>query len=100
MTQLSSAIALWLYTGSTTTTSYPICVRLLPPGFPRNERHSPLLREEGKRLILLTRLERAKGFAPSTPTLARLCSTPELHPHPCRAQHARLAARLYAANSA
>ena len=29
-------------------------------------------------------LERAKGFEPSTPTLARLCSTTELHPHPCR----------------
>jgi hypothetical protein len=29
-------------------------------------------------------LERAKGFEPSTPTLARLCSTPELHPHPRR----------------
>ncbi len=29
------------------------------------------------------KLERAKGFEPSTPTLARLCSTPELHPHPC-----------------
>ena len=28
------------------------------------------------------RMERAKGFEPSTPTLARLCSTPELHPHP------------------
>src|SRR3954469_17427277 len=26
-------------------------------------------------------LERAKGFEPSTLTLARLCSTPELHPH-------------------
>ena len=26
-------------------------------------------------------LERAKGFEPSTPTLARLCSTPELQPH-------------------
>ena len=25
-------------------------------------------------------LERAKGFEPSTPTLARLCSTPELRP--------------------
>ncbi len=24
------------------------------------------------------------GFEPTTPTLARLCSTPELHPHPCR----------------
>ena len=29
-------------------------------------------------------LERAKGFEPSTPTLARLCSTTELHPHPYR----------------
>ena len=28
----------------------------------------------------LGKLERAKGFEPSTPTLARLCSTPELHP--------------------
>src|SRR5690349_6618387 len=27
-------------------------------------------------------LERAKGFEPSTPTLARLCSTPELRPRP------------------
>ncbi len=29
---------------------------------------------------LLRKLERAKGFEPSTPTLARLCSTPELRP--------------------
>src|SRR5579885_3559553 len=29
---------------------------------------------------LLKDLERAKGFEPSTPTLARLCSTPELRP--------------------
>src|SRR4051794_25155758 len=29
-------------------------------------------------------LERAKGFEPSTPTLARSCSTTELHPHPLR----------------
>src|ERR1700710_3257744 len=28
----------------------------------------------------MKKLERAKGFEPSTPTLARLCSTPELHP--------------------
>src|SRR3984957_17609631 len=28
------------------------------------------------------KLERAKGFEPSTPTLARSCSTPELLPHP------------------
>ena len=26
-------------------------------------------------------MEREKGFEPSTPTLARLCSTPELLPH-------------------
>ena len=26
-------------------------------------------------------MERAKGFEPSTSTLARLRSTPELHPH-------------------
>src|SRR5687768_5508791 len=31
-------------------------------------------------LISLGKLERAKGFEPSTPTLARLCSTPELRP--------------------
>jgi len=30
---------------------------------------------------LREKLERAKGFEPSTLTLARLCSTPELHPH-------------------
>ena len=28
----------------------------------------------------LENLERVKGFEPSTPTLARLCSTTELHP--------------------
>ena len=28
----------------------------------------------------LEKMERAKGFEPSTPTLARLCSTPELRP--------------------
>jgi hypothetical protein len=33
-----------------------------------------------KSLISLGILERAKGFEPSTPTLARLCSTPELRP--------------------
>jgi hypothetical protein len=37
-----------------------------------------------KLLKFLSFLERAKGFEPSTPTLARLCSTTELHPHPCR----------------
>ncbi len=30
----------------------------------------------------ILKLERAMGFEPTTPTLARLCSTPELHPHP------------------
>ena len=40
-------------------------------------------------------LERAKGFEPSTPTLARSCSTPELHPHPMAARYARQA-RSYA----
>src|ERR1700704_249902 len=38
------------------------------------------LRKRSTCLILL--MERAKGFEPSTPTLARSCSTPELHPHP------------------
>src|SRR5690606_17426893 len=32
-------------------------------------------------------LERAKGFEPSTPTLARLCSTPELRPRSEGAHH-------------
>src|SRR6185437_3450336 len=41
------------------------------------------------------RLERAKGFEPSTPTLARLCSTPELRPlsGPVPARVAALAGR-------
>ena len=42
-----------------------------------------------KPLKSLDILERAKGFEPSTPTLARLCSTPELHPHPERQSGAR-----------
>src|SRR6185436_9831533 len=33
-------------------------------------------------LIFIGNLERARGFEPPTPTLARLCSTPELHPRP------------------
>src|SRR3954454_19321024 len=32
--------------------------------------------------MLWEKLERAKGLEPSTPTLARSCSTTELHPHP------------------
>ena len=44
-------------------------------------------------LIYLGYLERARGFEPPTPTLARLCSTPELHPHPAAA--GRSAARSH-----
>src|SRR5258706_623991 len=40
------------------------------------------LRIKQTSLIFDEKLERAKGFEPSTPTLARSCSTPELHPHP------------------
>jgi Ala-tRNA(Pro) deacylase len=39
------------------------------------------------RLLAYPKLERAKGFEPSTPTLARLCSTTELHPHPADPYH-------------
>src|SRR4051812_10283660 len=35
-----------------------------------------------RQLCRLEALERAKGLEPSTPTLARSCSTTELHPHP------------------
>ena len=43
-----------------------------------DQRHRP---EAMVTLIDLSqKLERAKGFEPSTPTLARLCSTPELRP--------------------
>ena len=34
------------------------------------------------------------GFEPTTPTLARLCSTPELHPHPQEGKAAAAAAKL------
>jgi hypothetical protein len=40
------------------------------------------------------KLERAKGFEPSTPTLARLCSTPELHPRSAVPRHRCEAADL------
>src|SRR6266702_6751242 len=36
------------------------------------------------------------GFEPTTPTLARLCSTPELHPHPKRGYAAKAANSSYA----
>ena len=45
---------------------------------PRNTQNRSGLRRNV--LIYLGKLERAKGFEPSTPTLARLCSTPELRP--------------------
>ncbi len=48
----------------------------LPSAYPHR---GGLLRKTQKGPYLL---ERAKGFEPSTPTLARSCSTPELHPHP------------------
>src|SRR6185312_10224590 len=38
---------------------------------------------------VLDLLERARGFEPPTPTLARLCSTPELHPRPVDEYHER-----------
>ena len=41
-------------------------------------------------------LERAKGFEPSTPTLARSCSTPELHPHPLGSRPSGRQTRSYA----
>src|SRR5262249_17540159 len=50
----------------------------LPPCFPVIE---PVW---ARQLNLLISLERARGFEPPTPTLARLCSTPELHPRPPR----------------
>src|SRR6516225_4321156 len=42
----------------------------------RTEDHGVVDRRDGRNL------ERAKGLEPSTPTLARSCSTTELHPHP------------------
>ncbi len=36
--------------------------------------------QNGGESLVGSGLERAKGFEPSTPTLARLCSTPELRP--------------------
>src|SRR5690606_13975783 len=48
-----------------------------------SSRRSPRV-QATKELTWLGKLERAKGFEPSTPTLARLCSTPELHPLTCR----------------
>src|SRR5215813_3100994 len=41
-----------------------------------------LLARSSRRARKTWELERAKGLEPSTPTLARSCSTTELHPHP------------------
>jgi hypothetical protein len=56
----------------------------------RAERPQPIAAKRKARLSagfrqtlpICKNLERAKGFEPSTPTLARSCSTTELHPHP------------------
>src|SRR5690606_27813416 len=57
----------------------PIASALLPP--PGHEKGPPQ-RAILKPLISLGLLERARRFERPTPTLARLCSTPELRPHP------------------
>ena len=45
-----------------------------------------------ERMLPRCRLERAMGFEPTTPTLARLCSTPELRPRsvPALPERARI----------
>ena len=40
----------------------------------------PRCQDRHRSAIFAENLERAEGFEPSTPTLARLCSTPELRP--------------------
>ena len=52
-----------------------------PPGYPKHKSRRPR-RGWLSHCVDLERLERAKGLEPSTPTLARSCSTTELHPHP------------------
>ena len=47
---------------------------------PDQKTERPLSRPTCNILFSLGKMERAKGFEPSTPTLARLCSTPELRP--------------------
>jgi hypothetical protein len=54
-------------------------------GSPKGPRRTSVLDSPGHGKLLSDteygkNLERAKGFEPSTPTLARLCSTPELRP--------------------
>ena len=70
----------------------------------RAERPQPIAAKRKARLSagfrrtlpLQENLERAKGLEPSTPTLARSCSTTELHPHPMPAAIARRQRQSYA----
>src|SRR3984957_10690381 len=65
------------------------------PLSPKTEK--PACRRAFVKLCRFTRsLERAKGLEPSTPTLARSCSTTELHPHPMPAAIARRQRQSYA----
>ena len=55
---------------------------LLPRRYPVTRVHGgPNQVNAAKHMSSLKQLERAKGFEPSTSTLARLRSTPELRPH-------------------
>jgi hypothetical protein len=67
-----------------------------PKGPPIREMPGPLI--AANKLILLRKLERANGFEPSTLTLARLCSTPELRPHSKRAGYCLFSSGIQAAN--
>src|SRR3954466_11530754 len=60
------------------------------------KRNSPLERRALVDFGLGKELERAKGFAPLTPTLARSCSTTELSPHPGLAAISRRDRHSYA----
>src|SRR3954449_4088196 len=60
------------------------------------KRNSPLERRAFVDFGLGKELERAKGLEPSTPTLARSCSTTELHPHPGLTAIARRQRQSYA----
>src|SRR5438477_5722867 len=58
--------------------------RSRPEFIPKNEKPADTagLRQTSSNFAITKILERAKGLEPSTPTLARSCSTTELHPHP------------------
>ncbi len=55
----------------------------IPPSGPEISIRSTLRKYllVSKRKIVTNKMERETGFEPATPTLARLCSTPELLPH-------------------